>query len=211
MGCWGCWWLGREDLLDSNLSCLGRSWNVYHNKHFSPRGDAVRKRSRCCGEFAPLWSLEFPKSWFRIARPATHQHWLLGLEREHGNMLHWVHYTMGFRGFDVRPKFCSGNLSGTYLAKSVESHFSHLLPFVVGANQVGLGIGYRYGRSYSLSFAQITLELTVVVPTSAGGGAVSKGLQMVPDGFGTANPIRESHGLQFDSDTFRPTAHIEVY
>ncbi|CAL1168590.1 unnamed protein product [Cladocopium goreaui] len=33
---------------------------------------------------------------------------------------------------------------------------------------VGLGIGYRYGRSYSLSFAQITLELTVVVPTSAG-------------------------------------------
>ena len=84
MGCWGCWWLGREDLLDSNLSCLGRSWNVYHNKHFSPRGDAVRKRSRCCGEFAPLWSLEFPKSWFRIARPATHQHWLLGKE----NMLH---------------------------------------------------------------------------------------------------------------------------
>ena len=70
------------------------------------------------------------------------------------------------------------------MAKSVESHFSHFLPFVVGANQVGLGIGYRYGRSYSLSFAQITLELTVVVPTSAGGGAVSKGLQMVPDGFG---------------------------
>lgn len=33
---------------------------------------------------------------------------------------------------------------------------------------VGLGIGYRYGRNYSLSFAQITLELTVVVPTSAG-------------------------------------------
>ena len=99
------------------------------------------------------------------------------------------------------------------MAKSVESHFSHLLPFVVGANQVGLGIGYRYGRSYSLFFAQITLELTVVVPTSAGGGAVSKGLQMVPDGsrwlWGIANPIRESHGLQFDSDMFRPTAHIE--
>eukprot|EP00435_Cladocopium_sp_Y103_P055289 s223_g18.t1 len=59
-------------------------------------------------------------------------------------------------------------LAAWYLAKSAESHFPHLLPFVVDANQVGLGIGYRYGRSYSLSFAQITLELTVVVPTSAG-------------------------------------------
>ena len=34
--------------------------------------------------------------------------------------------------------------------------------------EVGLGIGYRYGRSYGLSFAQISLELTVVVPTPAG-------------------------------------------
>ena len=39
-----------------------------------------------------------------------HQHWLLGLEREHGNMLH---YAMGFQGFDVRlPKFngCEGTV-----------------------------------------------------------------------------------------------------
>lgn len=42
----------------------------------STQAESLLKRSRCCGEFAPLWSLEFPKSWFRIARPATHQHWL---------------------------------------------------------------------------------------------------------------------------------------
>ena len=69
-----------------------------------------------------------------------------------------------------------------YLAKSAETlpTLSHLLPFVVDSNQVGLGIRYRYGRNYSLSFAQITLELTVVVPTSAGG------LEMIllVDGFG---------------------------
>ena len=78
--------------------------------------------------------------------------------------------------------YCILLLQIQVLAKSAESHFSHHLPFF-DANQVGLGIGYRYGRSYSLSFAQITLELTVVVPTSAGRGAISKGLQMIPDGF----------------------------
>lgn len=50
-----------------------------------------------------------------------------------------------------------------------------LFPFLIFATdlQVGLGIGYRYGRSYALSFAQIALQLSVVVPTPAGNWEIS--------------------------------------
>jgi len=46
---------------------------------------------------------------------------------------------------------------------------------------VGLGIGYRYGRSYALSFAQIALQLSVVVPTPAGAKEVSVQFNQLSD------------------------------
>ena len=59
----------------------------------------------------------------------------------------------GFYGFLwVFAQFCMGFMG----------FYGFLLSFLK------LSWGYRYGKAYSLSFAQVTLEVTVAVVTAAG-------------------------------------------